>query len=93
MTKAFNDAEADFSGMTGKPRSEVPMTISQIVHRAVIEVAEEATEAARRKGAEQDRDSSSAMPARAERQSQYTQVSPFRIASPTATTRWSPNRR
>ena len=42
----INDAEADFSGMTGKPRSEVPMTISQIVHRAVIEVAEEATEAA-----------------------------------------------
>ena len=46
MTKAFRDAEADFSGMTGKPSSEVPMMISQIVHRAMIEVAEEATEAA-----------------------------------------------
>jgi serine protease inhibitor len=46
MTKAFRDAEADFSGMTGKPPSEVAMAISQIVHRAMIEVAEEATEAA-----------------------------------------------
>jgi serpin B len=45
MTKAFSD-QADFSGMTGKPPSEVPLSIDQIVHRAVIEVAEEGTEAA-----------------------------------------------
>ena len=46
MTAAFNPAVADFSGMTGRPPREVPMAISEIVHRAVIEVTEEGTEAA-----------------------------------------------
>jgi serpin B len=44
MTLPFAD-EADFSGITGRPPSAVPLRISQIVHRAVIEVAEESTEA------------------------------------------------
>jgi serpin B len=46
MTAAFNPAVADFSGMTGRPPRELPMAISEIVHRAVIEVTEEGTEAA-----------------------------------------------
>jgi len=46
MHRAFDAATADFSGMTGKPQSELPLAIDQIVHRAVIEVAEEGTEAA-----------------------------------------------
>ena len=37
---------ADFSGMTGRPVSEGGLKIGQIVHRAVIEVEEEGTEAA-----------------------------------------------
>jgi serpin B len=45
MTLPFAD-EADFSGITGRPPSADRMQISQIVHRAVIEVAEESTEAA-----------------------------------------------
>ena len=46
MSKVFNPAQSDLSGLTGKPRSEAQSTIDQIVHRAVIEVAEEGTEAA-----------------------------------------------
>jgi serpin B len=46
MKLAFSDKDADFSGMTGKPPSEIPLAIDQIEHRAVIEVAEEGTEAA-----------------------------------------------
>ncbi len=46
MKMAFSDKDADFSGMTGKPPSEVPLAIDQIEHRAVIDVAEEGTEAA-----------------------------------------------
>ena len=42
---AFSD-KADFSGMTGKPAIERGLKIGQIVHRAVIEVEEEGTEAA-----------------------------------------------
>jgi serpin B len=42
----FDPNEADFSGMTGRPLSQERLAISQIVHRAVIEVQEEGTEAA-----------------------------------------------
>jgi serpin B len=44
--KAFDANGADFSGMTGRPAGEGRVHIDQIVHRAVIEVAEESTEAA-----------------------------------------------
>lgn len=46
MKLAFDLFKADFSGMTGKPRSEGAIAISQIVHKVVLEVAEEGTEAA-----------------------------------------------
>jgi len=46
MSRVFDPAQSDLSGLTGKMRSEAPSTIDQIVHRAVIEVAEEGTEAA-----------------------------------------------
>jgi serpin B len=46
MVRAFNFKEADFSGMTGRPASETPLAIGQIVHRAVIDVMEDGTEAA-----------------------------------------------
>jgi serpin B len=46
MQKAFDPNGADFSGMTGKPAAQGRLNIDQIVHRAVIEVAEETTEAA-----------------------------------------------
>jgi serine protease inhibitor len=46
MVRAFDDDEADFSGMTDRPPSEAPFAISEIVHRAVIDVIEEGTEAA-----------------------------------------------
>jgi serpin B len=46
MRKAFSDHDSDFSGMTGKPPSETPLAIDQIEHSAVIDVAEEGTEAA-----------------------------------------------
>jgi serpin B len=45
MTLPFEDT-ADFSGITGRPPSAGGVKIGQIVHRAVIEVAEESTEAA-----------------------------------------------
>jgi serpin B len=45
MSKAFG-AEADFSGISGQPPSQMPIRIGQIVHRAVVEVAEKGTEAA-----------------------------------------------
>jgi serpin B len=44
--RAFDIRNADFSGMTGKPQSEAPLAISQIMHRALIDVAEQGTEAA-----------------------------------------------
>ena len=43
MKLAFSDAKADFSGMTGR---EDAVRISQIEHRAVLEVSETGTEAA-----------------------------------------------
>jgi leukocyte elastase inhibitor len=46
MTRAFNANLADFSGMTARPASEARLAISDIVHRAVIDVTEEGTEAA-----------------------------------------------
>jgi serpin B len=46
MKRPFDLARADFSGMTGVPPSQAPMAIDQVVHRAVVEVAEESTEAA-----------------------------------------------
>ncbi len=46
MQRAFELRTADFSGMTGKPQSEVPLAINEIRHRAVIDVAEQGTEAA-----------------------------------------------
>jgi len=46
MRLPFNPNRADFSGITGRPLSEERLVISQIVHRAVIEVQEEGTEAA-----------------------------------------------
>jgi serpin B len=46
MVRAFDDVEADFGGMTGRPPSEAPLAISEILHRAVIDVTEEGTEAA-----------------------------------------------
>ena len=45
MTLAFDPARADFSGMTG-PAGRARFAIGQVVHRAIIEVAEEGTEAA-----------------------------------------------
>ena len=46
MQRAFNPKEADFSGMTGRPPAEAPFAIGQIVHRSVIDVMEDGTEAA-----------------------------------------------
>ena len=46
MSLPFDARRADFSGMTGAPPSAAPTAIDQIVHRAVIEVMEESTEAA-----------------------------------------------
>ena len=46
MPLPFDPNRADFSGITGRPLSEERLVISQIIHRAVIEVQEEGTEAA-----------------------------------------------
>jgi serpin B len=46
IRKAFAADAADFSGMTGRPAEKERLYIGQVVHRAVIEVAEESTEAA-----------------------------------------------
>jgi leukocyte elastase inhibitor len=46
MKSPFSTQTADFSSMTGRPPSEVPLAIDQIMHRAVIDVAEQGTEAA-----------------------------------------------
>jgi serine protease inhibitor len=46
MNDAFDDRRADFSGMTGRPESQGALKIDEIIHRAVIEVMEDGTEAA-----------------------------------------------
>jgi serpin B len=46
VQKAFDPSDADFSGMMARPAGDERVHIDQIVHRAVIEVAEESTEAA-----------------------------------------------
>jgi serpin B len=46
MHAAFDRQAADFSGITGRPPAQGRLSIGQIVHRAVIEVMEEGTEAA-----------------------------------------------
>jgi serpin B len=43
---AFDPDRADFSGITGRPPADVRLSIDQIIHRAIIDVAEERTEAA-----------------------------------------------
>jgi serpin B len=52
MRRAFDLHAADFSGVTGRPPSEVPLAISQIRHRAMIDVTEQGTEAAAATGVE-----------------------------------------
>jgi serpin B len=46
MTLPFDARRSDFSGLTGLSPQQAPTAIDQIVHRAVIEVSEESTEAA-----------------------------------------------
>ncbi len=46
MARAFDLKLADFSGMTGQPPARAPLAIDAVVHRAVIDVTEEGTEAA-----------------------------------------------
>jgi serpin B len=46
LQKAFDPNAADLSGMTGRPVAQAGLYIGDIVHRAVIDVAEENTEAA-----------------------------------------------
>jgi serpin B len=46
MRKAFDPKAADFSGMTGRPEGQGGVYLGDVIHRAVIEVAEESTEAA-----------------------------------------------
>jgi serpin B len=45
LSEAFDVRRANFSGMTGRPVSEGSLTIDEIVHRAVIDVMEDGTEA------------------------------------------------
>lgn len=46
MALAFDWTRADFSRMTERPPAEIPVAISDVVHCAMIDVAEEGTEAA-----------------------------------------------
>jgi len=46
MHKAFDPQAADFSGMAGRPLAPGALHIGQIMHRALIDVTEETTEAA-----------------------------------------------
>jgi leukocyte elastase inhibitor len=61
---ALDDERADFSGITGRPTPPTELYISQIVHRAVIEVSEESTEAAAVTAIEAARPASAAPPPR-----------------------------
>ena len=45
MVRAFDPKLADFSGISGKPPTQVPLFISAIAHRAMIDVMEDGTEA------------------------------------------------
>ena len=46
MKLAFEGKLADFSGMTGRPAAQARLAIGSIMHRAVVEVMEDGTEAA-----------------------------------------------
>ena len=46
MSKVFDAAQSDLSGLTGRPAAELQAWILEIVHRAFIDVSEEGTEAA-----------------------------------------------
>jgi serpin B len=46
MKLAYDPDRADFSGMTGRPRSQAQFAIGEILHRAMIDVMEDGTEAA-----------------------------------------------
>jgi serpin B len=46
MRRAFAPQLANFSGMTSRPPREAPLAINDVIHRAVIDVTEEGTEAA-----------------------------------------------
>jgi serpin B len=46
VQKAFDPVHADFSGLVTQPAGGARFHVDEIVHRAVIEVAEESTEAA-----------------------------------------------
>jgi serine protease inhibitor len=46
MALAFDWKRADFSRMTERPRAEIPVAVTDVVHCAMIDVAEEGTEAA-----------------------------------------------
>ena len=66
LTLALDHERADFSGITGKPVPPVELYISQIVHRAMIEVSEESTEAAAATAVEAARPASAAPPPKPE---------------------------
>lgn len=46
LVQPFDKDQADFSGMSGKPKEQVKLWIDDILHRAAIEVTENGTEAA-----------------------------------------------
>jgi serpin B len=46
MHRAFDRSQADFSGITGRPAAEGSFSIDAIMHRAMIDVMEDGTEAA-----------------------------------------------
>jgi serpin B len=46
MRKAFEPAAADFAGMTGRPAGQGGVYLGTVLHRAVIDITEESTEAA-----------------------------------------------
>jgi serpin B len=73
MRKAFEPGAADFSGMTGRPAGQGGLYLSTILHRAVINVAEESTEAAA---------ATAVVIARTAVAPQATQPEPFRVDHP-----------